>query len=700
MASMRSHPPLAVVLALCLAVSLTAASTPSPPASAPAGRHTVLINTAAPAFVAKDLTDASPDVAASGYPTASARDTVQAFQRRVLHESPGTPPQKPSGHPTSPAQQRTGGNGNYHGASPGAAPGGGNGKRRRLADSQFVPHSHLLSKYAHGTPTNKRRQSPHARPSPGAPPTTGWLHVATRYLGLGSPAQAVTTAASRLVPEHTAEALREWPQAMRGVGQLFRTLWDPHGSAAAATASATPKDKRRKLHAQHAAAIAAMDAEPDVPDDYRRRYDVHPSGRPGAQVDPTPHAVQQQKRDAGADPSARGLASVTSCGVGKFATVAVTVYRCGGVQVTQAQYNAILAAQALSNATSAAAANFTNTTVTVGNTTIPIIPPNIPVLNASCTVNTEQETRCACPFDYNGTTCQAKWQVQCVPELNDVGYKECMATNGAVWQGDGYLSQYSSRNDGQPPCLTLTSRTRLSFTMGCGFVMGAPVPKCNGTEIPEATRTATGAVPPFYGLEGCVEGSFSYWISPEETGRQFAMSTAPSPDPVMYVRPWNFDLLSDLTGQQSFTLSKDMIIGSSRLEFDYPKSGVPDTAWSGGRVVLETTGNPGGAAPSSVPVSIPPRYMVAEQQGYTPPPPEDEVDVVLIVMMVLLAVVVIIVAVAVWWKFGRAQHKASSAQDADLDTHMLTLDSDDEGAGAGAGAGDGQAYKVEDKKRV
>ena len=81
---------------------------------------------------------------------------------------------------------------------------------------------------------------------------------------------------------------------------------------------------------------------------------------------------------------------------------------CCSSQVTQAQYTAILAAQAFANATANGATN-----VTFGNTTIPIIPPQINVSNATCTEEQEYVATCACPYDYTGDACQTK-VVTCV----------------------------------------------------------------------------------------------------------------------------------------------------------------------------------------------------------------------------------------------------------------------------------------------
>lgn len=98
--------------------------------------------------------------------------------------------------------------------------------------------------------------------------------------------------------------------------------------------------------------------------------------------------------------------------------------------------------------------------------------------------------------------------MECAANVDDTGYDECMRSNADAWRGDHYLGEYSSRNDGQPPCLAVTERTVLPFKLQCSF-MQPRVPQCNGTDIASARVQDASNSPPFYGLEGCVEAGFT-----------------------------------------------------------------------------------------------------------------------------------------------------------------------------------------------
>ena len=503
--------------------------------------------------------------------------------------------------------------------------------RRRVAAEPA--HGHMVGTYAHGKARRAAGGSTHARPSRKTPATTGWLHAAAEYLGLGTTADAVGSIGRGMVPPHTAEALREWPQAIRGIRALARAVWVTDDAAYAAAVAAD-----RDIGTAPSSRWDAIDAKAPMPDHYRRLYNV---GDTPDDVSDAPRRLEG------------------NCGVGKPATTQVTVYRCDGVevcvcvavavavavavwlwlwlwpawllawmvdvttmcvhccssQVTQAQYTAILAAQAFANATANGATN-----VTFGNTTIPIIPPQINVSNATCTEEQEYVATCACPYDYTGDACQTKvvtcvvgahnlygvrltpvcvrvrgfgcgggyvggcvgvcvctayvlpqLPLTCAPQLEDAGYQECARNNAAAWGASQFLLQYSSRHDGMPPCLTLTDVTRLEFSVECGFPY-LPVPVCNGTNITSDRTDDPDNEPPFYGLENCVEETFTcvwlctrqrpssavtlhgaamcrYWVPPEATDRRFAISAAPPQATTLFFRPINWDLLSDTAGE-------------------------------------------------------------------------------------------------------------------------------------------------------
>ena len=177
--------------------------------------------------------------------------------------------------------------------------------RRRMAAEPA--HGHMVGTYAHGKARRAAGGSTHARPSRKTPATTGWLHAAAEYLGLGTTADAVGSIGRGMVPPHTVEALREWPQAIRGIRALARAVWVTDDAAYAAAVAAD-----RDIGTAPSSRWDAIDAKAPMPDHYRRLYNV---GDTPDDVSDAPRRLEG------------------NCGVGKPATTQVTVYRCDGVEV-------------------------------------------------------------------------------------------------------------------------------------------------------------------------------------------------------------------------------------------------------------------------------------------------------------------------------------------------------------------------------
>lgn len=492
---------------------------------------------------------------------------------------------------------------------------------------------------------------------------------------LPSPAQVAET----IVGRRDMEALKEWRSGVRGVRDFALHVWNtmvlgsnekmPNSAATARHASGgSSRDwplheamvdgggtARRRLDVKNkgggesesgvhgmADAWASIDEEPQLPDTYRAAFNVPVTPHVEGSDDATVHDHVQRELS-------------TQCGLGVPVESYTTVYSCDGQQVSLAQYNAILAAQALANATNANAN--ANITIVVNNTTLPLIPPTIPVSNASCTTSQEVESICACPLDYVGSACETRRSVHCVAELESEEYKVCLNNNGAVWRGsEDYLLEYSHRRDGVPPCLTLTASTVLPFKMECAFATQEQ-PKCNGTNITQAQMDADGAQPPFYGLEGCMEGRLQYWLPPTtgDHGNTFAISTQPTSPMALRVRPWNMNRLSDVNGSVTTPITHDHLLGRSNVNVPLPSTAIPASTWAGGRVTLGVTAAPSEDGGSGGQVHIVSEMITADERNWKPPPPVDDTDVVLIVVLCLIVVVVVVVGVGVWWKFGRAK---------------------------------------------
>lgn len=329
--------------------------------------------------------------------------------------------------------------------------------------------------------------------------------------------------------------------------------------------------------------------------------------------------------------SARRLAASTDCKAGGVSTaVTTTTYLCNGAEVTAAQYQTIQQLQALQDVIN------NNST---GNATVPAGVPTIPALEQNCTMVESVAPQCVCPLDRLGPQCATKRQITCELSYDNPEYTSCVLDGGRAYNG------YVPKNGGAPPCLFVgTDTIELPMHMSCRF-KEAQSPQCNGTEIPAATRESAGeAAAPFYGMEGCIEETFSYWTA--TVNRTAAFSEAV--EMTISMRPVNFNLLSDESGVVKMPLAAAHINGSKSVRMPFTAADMPPRFTAGGRVFIEVEVND---APSHVAVTG--AHVVADMTGYSTPPPDDGMGAGIVVLIILLVLCVIVIAGLVYWRWFR-----------------------------------------------